>query len=270
MAALLLSLSAVEGLLVAQDFDAAAELAKALERQAASASYSFERTYFSERIRGDRRNPDRPRVMKGRFNKDVGTTGEMEGLSLARVGERVAYSEREGAWKVVGAPAANSGLKVEFRFGGGGGRSSGGDPRLAVFDAPHRRLAGAAKVESVKADEETSGVGGIECLVLRGTLKAEGIEAILKAAGAEPEKRQPKDGEPPPSAPELFGTAAFWVDDGWVVRKIEVVTSVFTESDKGRSESRRTETVTFEGYGETTVELPRGAELALREEPKAP
>lgn len=247
-------------LLVAQDFDATAELAKALERLAAAESYAFERTYSSERIRGDRRNPDRARVMKGRYRKDVGTIGEIDGTSLARVGERVAYSDRDGSWKVAG----QSGLKVEFRLGGGG-KNSGGDPRLALFDAPHKRLAGAAKIEGVTADAETAGVGGIECLVLRGTLKAEGVEAILKAAGAESEKREPREGE---QAPQLSGTAAFWVDDGWVVRKIEVVTGVVTESDRGRSESRRTETVSFDGHGETPVEIPRGAELALREDPK--
>jgi hypothetical protein len=244
-----------------QPFDAAAELTRAMERLAAAESYTFDRTFWGESTREGRTSQDQKREMKGRWHKQVGTVAKMGATELARVGDKIASSEEGGPWRVGDAapapgaePKKEPGLKLEFRIGGGG---SGGPSRYATFNAPHLRLASAAKASSVVVDEETQAVEGVDCVVFKAVLTEAAVKEILQAGGYD---YQPREGEEPP---QYSGTSTVWVDDQWNVRKVDVSAVLARVSSKGPRETTRRDTIVFSGINETTVDLPRGAEGLL-------
>jgi hypothetical protein len=240
-------------LVVAQDFDAKAELLAALEKLSGAASYSYKSKveYASQGYFGAGQDWQGPIEAEGKVDAKAGVVGTSNGVKFARRGSRLVVADGIGGW----APPKGGRFPtvVEMRTKAGPG-----------LDAPHKAFAEFGdKVKSAAAADDTERVADAECVVLKVELTEKAAEAILKEASATP---VPDAGALGPVL-RLSGRARFWIDDEGRLRKAETVVEAALQLGATRASMTRTQVTEFSGHGETAVELPARAEQALKGSP---
>ena len=261
-------------------FDAKTELTRSLNQLQKAESYTFETTWKSESAQGSGWRPSRSRPStetKGKYHATDGIVGKTGDTKLARKDDKVAFTDGRGKWQVSGSSGRNVGERSRRDRGGDAERLRARYSMLsrgtqyASFDGPHRRLAEILEgIDSIDLADETETVDKHECVVFHAVLTKEGAESLAGSGGSSWARGtswggRGRGGGGSERQTKYAGTATFWVDDSWTLRKVE--TSVVRKIAWGDQEygTRNTETTEFSAFGETTVELPRKAETALKE-----
>ena len=265
-------------------FDPKTELTRSLDQLQKAESYTFETTWNSESAQGSGWRPSRSRPTtetKGKYHATDGIVGKTGDTKLARKDDKVAFTDGRGKWQVSGSSGRNAGERSRRDREGDGERGRlrarysalSRGTQYASFNAPHKRLAGILEgIDSIELADETETVDNQECVIFQAVLTKEGAQSLAGAGDSSWargtswfSRGRGREGRESESQTKYAGTATFWVDDNWNLRKVETVVVRRIPSRDQEYGIRDTETTEFSAFGETTVELPRKAETALKE-----
>jgi hypothetical protein len=248
--------------------DAKKELGKAIDKLLNAKSYSFDSLSKSETDGGwgGREGRGRePSETKGKYHVEIGVTGETGGVSLARSGDRIAYTDEAGNWKVADKPSqGNEENPGDWRSRWGQGGRDWRSMRHLGFDAPHKSLKGLAdQIDSIEVADDTEKVGQTDCIILKGKLTEAGAELLMSGGDSGRRWGAGGGGEDGGVERTVTGTARFWVNDGWEILKVETVAEMSIDWGMGPMNMSQTRTVTYSKIDETEVEIPRRAQEAF-------
>ena len=227
----IVGLTLLAGSLVAAETSAKEEVISAAKKLGEKANYSWKTTVVVPESAQFKPGPTEGKTEKDGFTHVKMTFGDNT-TELAKKGEKVAFTNRDGDWQ---SPADAEGEQGPGRFMAGMARN---------FKAPAAQAVDVAEsTKDLKKDGD----------VYTGELSEQGAKNLMRF------RRGGADG---PTINDAKGSAKFWIKDG-ELSKYEYKVTGSMNSNGNDIDVDRTTTVEIKDVGNTKVEVPEGAKKKL-------
>lgn len=249
-------------LLALQDGEAQDALKQALKGAGDLKSYTFS---FSRKTDGAGMMMHADEKSEGTFDKDAGAVFKDGDLEAVKVKNKFAYRFGSGDWKKLDRKGF-MGMSVTFSTDGEGPDDDDMTlMRLQGWQPPHELLkAKRGMFKDVKVAEATEAIGDAECVVFTGEVESKGAGGFFFGGGGKKKDKDKDKEKPDKDAPaKARGSAKFWVDDNYNIRKAVIQTSTTYDMMGDEHTVTTTETYELSKIDDTKVEIPPDAKKAI-------